>query len=304
LHNILVLGGAGYIGSILVPELLEEGHKVKVVDNFIYGQNSLSHCCAYKNFNVFKEDVRDWDAIKHHVSQADIILPLAALVGAPICDKNPIDAKLVNLDHPLKLFKSLGSGQRVIMPTTESAYGSTESGECTEGTPINPLSTYAKDKAIIETALLQRKDSVSLRFATVFGMSPRMRLDLLINDFTWRAHVDGTIVLYESHFKRTCLHVRDAAGAIRHAIRNLGSGIYNVGAFAATKTEICRAISQRTRLDYVEMDAGKDPDQRNYDVSSKKLKATGFEFKWDLDKGIEELLKGYKMLKNTRYGNV
>lgn len=302
--NVLVLGGAGYIGSVLVPELLADGYKVKVVDNFIYGQNSLSNCCHYDKFDVWKADVRDWDAIKHHVSQADVIIPLAALVGAPLCDKNPIDAKLVNLDHPLKLFKSVSRDQLVIMPTTESAYGSNESGECSEGTPINPLSSYAKDKAVIETALLQREKSISLRFATVFGMSPRMRLDLLINDFTWRAHTDGTIALYESHFKRTCLHVRDAGSAIRHAIFNLGSGVYNVGSIAVTKADICRAISNYTKLRWVELDAEKDPDQRNYVVSSKKLLKTGFVFEWGLERGIVELLKGYRMLKNTRYGNV
>ena len=189
------------------------------------------------------------------------------------------------------------------MPTTESAYGSNSSGECSEGTPINPLSTYAKDKAIVETALLQRSNSVSLRFATVFGMSPRMRLDLLINDFVWKAVKEGTIVIYEGHFKRTCLHVRDAARAIIHGFK-LPDGVYNVGAFSASKIEICEAIKNHVPFSYVEMDAGKDPDQRNYEVSSKKLLNTNYEFLHTLDDGIIELVKGYKMLKNTRYGNV
>ena len=300
----LVLGGAGYIGSILVPKLLDSDvESVTVVDNFVYGQNSLSHCCYHPKFQVHKADVRDWDAIKDFVKDADVIYPLAALVGAPLCDQNPVDAKLLNLDHPLRLFRSLSKQQKVIMPTTESAYGSNESGECSEGTQINPLSTYAKDKAVVEAALLQRENAVSLRFATIFGMSPRMRLDLLINDFVWKAAKEGTIVIYEGHFKRTCLHVRDADSALQYAMQ-LADGVYNVGSFSASKIEICDAINKQHPFAYVEMDSGKDPDQRNYVVSSKKLIKHGFEFGHTLDSGIRELLKGYRMLKNTRYGNV
>ena len=301
--RILVLGGAGYIGSVLVPDLLGWDDHVTVVDNFIYGQNSLSNCCHYPNFHVHKADVRNWDAIKGFVKDADVIMPLAALVGAPLCDRNPIDAKLVNLDHPLRLFRSLSKDQRVVMPTTESAYGSNESGECSEGTAINPLSTYAKDKAVVETALLQRENSVSLRFATVFGMSPRMRLDLLINDFVWKAAKEGTIVIFEGHFRRTCLHILDAIRALTIGI-DLPDGIYNIGSFSASKIEICEAIKKHVPFQYVELDSGKDPDQRNYEVSSKKIKGYGFDFLFGLDDGITELLKGYRMLKNTRYGNV
>lgn len=302
--NALVLGGAGYIGSVLVPKLLDSDFsKVTVLDNFIYGQNSLSHCCYHPKFNVVKADVRNWESIKSHVSDADCIFPMAALVGAPLCDQNPVDAHLVNLVHPLKLFRSLSKDQKVIMPTTESAYGANSSGECSEGTKINPLSVYAKDKAVVETALMQRENSISLRFATVFGMSPRMRLDLLINDFVWKADKEGTIVIYEGHFKRTCLHVRDAASAILYALK-LADSIYNVGSFSASKIEICEAIKKQVKFDYVEMDTGKDPDQRNYSVSSKKLMSHGFEFGFGLDLGITELLKGYRMLKNTRYGNI
>lgn len=302
--NITVLGGAGYIGSVLVPKLLEsDASKVVVVDNFIYGQNSLSHCCYHPKFEAIKADVRDWEAIKFTVRDADVVIPLAAIVGAPACNQNPTDAQLVNVEHPLRLFKWLSPEQKVIMPTTESAYGANTSGECSEGTPINPLSTYAKDKAVVETALMHRRNGVSLRLATVFGMSPRMRLDLLINDFVWKAAKEGTIVIYEGHYKRTCLHVRDAAAALIHAL-DLRSDIYNVGAFSASKLEICQAIQKQALFRYVEMDSGSDPDQRNYEVSSKKLMKHGFEFGFNLNLGITELLKGYKMLKNTRYGNV
>jgi nucleoside-diphosphate-sugar epimerase len=305
--KVIVLGGAGYIGSVLVPKLLDSEFtyvsKVIVVDNFIYGQNSLSHCCYHPKFEAVKADVRDFEAIKWALMDADVVVPLAAVVGAPACDQNPVDAQLINVEHPLRLFKWLSQDQKVIMPTTESAYGSNDSGECSEGTPINPLSTYAKDKARIETALMHRRNAVSLRFATVFGMSPRMRLDLLINDFVWKAAKEGTIVIYEGHYKRTCLHVRDAAQAIIHALE-LPDDIYNVGAFSASKLEICEAINKQVKFNYVEMDSGSDPDQRNYSVSSKKLMKHGFDFGFDLNLGITELLKGYKMLKNTRYGNV
>jgi len=298
--NVLVLGGAGYIGSLLVPELLWTLNKVTVLDNFIYGQNSLAQCCTDENFDVHKVDVRDFDKVKPFLKDADLVIPLAGLVGAPLCDQNPIDAHLVNLEHPLKLFKALSKDQFVVMPTTESAYGSNDE-VCTEETPINPLSTYAKDKAAVESILMQRENSVSLRLATVFGMSPRMRLDLLINDFTWRAFTDRTIVIFEGRFRRTCVHVRDV---VRALMLDLKPGIYNVGAFSASKIEVCQAIKKRTPFTYVEADSGKDPDQRNYVVSSDKLKKTGFKFDYTLDDGICELLKGYRMLKNTRYGNV
>ncbi len=234
--NILILGGAGYIGSVLVPLLLFYGHKVTVLDNFLYGENSLAACCHYPKFDVHKVDVRNFKDLKPYLN-ADVIIPLAGLVGAPLCDQNPVDARMVNLEHPLRLFRYLSKDQKVIMPTTESAYGS--NGEiCTEDTPVNPISRYAKDKAKIESILMERKNVVSLRLATVFGMSPRMRMDLLVNDFTWRAFRDKTIVIFEGHFKRTNVHVRDVAQAFVHAL-TLADGIYNVGAFSISKLGIC-----------------------------------------------------------------
>jgi nucleoside-diphosphate-sugar epimerase len=298
--KVLVLGGAGYIGSLLVPKLLEN-HSVTVLDNFIYGQNSLPYS-HNPFFDVHKVDVRDFDKVKPFLKDAEVIYPLAALVGAPLCDLNPIDAHLTNLEHPLKLFRVLSKDQRVIMPTTESAYGSNDK-ICTEDTPINALSSYAKDKAAVEAVLMQRENAVSLRLATVFGMSPRMRLDLLINDFVWRAAHDKTIVLFESHFKRTCVHIRDVVGALEHAIE-LSSGIYNIGAFSASKLDICKAIAKKTPFTYLEADSGSDPDQRNYIVSSKKASIAGVGFEWSLNLGIDELLKGYRMLNNNRYGNI
>lgn len=294
--RILVTGGSGFIGSVLVPYL----DNVTVLDSLIYDQYTLGNVANRIQFD--RVDVRDFERLKPYLSKADVIIPLAALVGAPLCDLNPVDARLINLEHPLKMLKSLSKDQLVIMPTTESSYGSNDS-VCTEETPTNPLSQYAKDKSVVEQALMERENSVSLRLATVFGVSPRMRLDLLVNDFAWRAYKDRSIVLFEAHFKRTVVHVRDVAKAFLHAF-SLSSGIYNVGAFSISKMELCKAIEQKTPFKYIEADSGTDPDQRNYVVSSEKLLKTGFQFDWDLSKGLDELLVSFKMLKNTRHGNI
>jgi nucleoside-diphosphate-sugar epimerase len=319
--KILVTGGAGYIGSILVPELLDAGHEVKVIDSFLYRQNSLSMACAHPNFSVHRVDVRDAKAVSEHVKDVDVVIPLAALVGAPLCERNPVDAELVNLRAPLALFEMLSDEQIVIMPTTESVYGSSAE-VCTEETPYNPLSTYGRHKVEVEQALLDRPRSVSLRLATVFGMSPRMRLDLLINDFTWRALRDRSFVVFEAHYRRTYVHVRDVARAFMHVLGSveywnltgctpLACGIYNVGAVHTTKLELCHAIQQQVpHFSYIvaglpPKDAlGRDPDQRNYIVSDAKIRATGFEPTFTLAQGITELLKGYQTLSNNRYGNM
>ena len=309
--NVLITGGAGYIGSILTPMLVEEGYNVTVLDSMLYrqaGANSLAALCRYPNFDIHRGDVRDTNSYAPLLAKADVVIPLAALVGAPLCDLNPIDAELVNLRHPLELFKRLTRDQLCIMPTTESAYGSNVD-ICTEETPINPLSTYAKHKAVVEDALLQREHSISLRLATVFGMSPRMRLDLLVNDFAWKAYKEGSILLFEEHFKRTVVHVRDVARAFLHAVwdidSNMQRGIYNVGAFSVSKLQLCEALKAKLgRFHYLIAGAGSDPDQRNYEVSSAKLEETGYEFTMTLDAGLDELLKGYRTLTNTVHGNV
>ena len=306
--RILVTGGAGFIGSILVPMLVEEGYDVTVVDSFIYrqqGATGLATMCRYPNFHIFRGDVRDPDALKPHLASADVIIPLAALVGAPLCNLNPVDAELVNYHHPKRLFKLLSKDQLCVMPTTESAYGS-NAEVCTEETPINPLSTYALHKAHVEEALLQRENSISLRLATVYGMSPRMRLDLLVNDFAWKAWKEGSILIFEHNFNRTVLHVRDAARAFLHALsEHFEHGIYNVGNDTVTKLGLCDELKKRLpNFYYTLMPIGKDADQRNYQVSSAKLKATGFEYSVSLDQGIDELLKGFPMLTNSLHGNV
>ena len=310
-NNILVTGGAGYLGSIMVPELLKAGHKVTVLDNFMYGQNSLAHVCHDPNFNAVRGDVRTKDKIAPLLKEAEIIIPLAALVGAPLCDSSPIEAKTVNHDSMLALFDIVENDQPILMPTTNSAYGTgDENSHCTEKSELRPISSYAKEKVAVERALMKRRNSISFRLATVFGMSPRMRIDLLVNDFTYRAVHDRFIVLFESHFKRNFIHIRDVTRAFLHAIDNyekMAGQIYNVGLSDAnlSKKELCEKIQQYVpSFIFQEAAIGKDPDQRNYVVSNKKMEDTGFSPIHSLDSGIQELAKGYTMIKNSKYGNI
>ena len=310
-RNILVTGGAGYLGSIMVPELLKAGHKVTVLDNFMYGQNSLAHVCHDSNFNVIRGDIRTKDKIALLLKNIEIIIPLAALVGAPLCDSTPIGAKTVNHDSMLTLFNLAGSDQHILMPTTNSAYGTGDKNNfCTEKSELRPISSYAKEKVTVETALMKRPNSISFRLATVFGMSPRMRIDLLVNDFTYRAVHDGFIILFESHFKRNFIHISDVTRAFLHAIDNLENmkgEIYNVGLSDAnlSKKELCEKIQQYVpNFIFQEAAIGKDPDQRNYIVSNKKIEDAGFLPTYSLDHGIQELAKGYAMIKNSKYGNI
>ena len=309
--DILVTGGAGYIGSTLVPELLAAGHKVTVLDNFMFRQASLNHVCHHPKFDVVKGDIRVEATLAPLLRKADVVIPLAALVGAPICSADPVGAKTVNHDAILMMLKMLSPQQRVLMPTTNSAYGSgDENNFCTEDSPLRPISQYARDKVAIEDALMQGDNAISFRLATVFGMSPRMRLDLLVNDFTYRALHDRFVMLFEGDFKRNYVHVRDVVRVFLHGIEHfdaLRGQIYNVGLSEAnvSKRELCQHI-QRQLPEFVFLDApvGKDPDQRNYIVSNAKIEATGFRPQVSLDQGISELLKGFHMIRNTVHGNV
>ena len=201
--RILITGGAGYIGSVLVPSLLDRGHDVTVLDTFSRGTTELAHCCRFPSFNPFRGDARDERILDELVPCADIIVPLAALVGAPLCQEDPIAARTTNLDAVVALLKRVGKTQMVIYPTTNSGYGVGEPGVlCTETTPLRPVSLYGVTKVEAENAVLAQGNGVTLRLATVFGMSPRMRIDLLVNDFTWRAVTDRAVVIFEGHFKR------------------------------------------------------------------------------------------------------
>ena len=311
MNNVLVTGGAGYIGSILSEFLLELGFNVTVLDNFMYKQASLNHLCHNPRFNVVNGDIRNLAHVQPLLKDADIIIPLAALVGAPLCNKDVVGADTTNKEAVFMMLDKISKEQRIIMPTTNSAYGSgDENNFCTEESPLNPISKYAIDKVAVEELLMQRENSISYRLATVFGMSPRMRTDLLVNDLTYRAVNDGYVIIFEGHFKRNYVHVRDVCDAFIHAIYNfdaMKSQIYNVGLSSAnvSKLELCEIIKKHIPgFTIVEGEIKKDPDQRNYIVSNAKLEATGFEMMHDLDSGVEELLKGYRMIKNNIYGNV
>ncbi len=310
-YNILVTGGAGYLGSTMVPDLLAAGHKVTVLDNFMFKQTSLNHCCYHPNFSVVKGDIRIESVMKPLMQKADVIIPLAALVGAPLCSADPVGATTTNHDAIALMLKLLSKEQIVLMPTTNSAYGTgDENNFCTEESPLRPISQYAIEKVEIEKELMEQPNAISFRLATVFGMSPRMRIDLLVNDFTYRAVNDRFVVLFESYFKRNYIHVRDVSRVFQHALNNhdkMKGEIFNVGLSDAnvSKKELCETI-QKQIPDFIFIDApvGKDPDQRNYIVSNEKIEATGYKQEFPLDRGIQDLIKGYTMLKNTRYGNV
>ena len=309
--NILVTGGAGYLGSTMVPELLSDGHKVTVLDNFMFKQSSLNHCCYHPNFSIIKGDIRQKSVLAPLMKSADVIIPLAALVGAPLCNLDPVGATTINHEAIELMISLISQDQIVLMPTTNSAYGTGDADNyCNEDSPLRPISQYAIEKVEIEKKLMQQQNAISFRLATVFGMSPRMRIDLLVNDFTYRAVNDGFVVLFESHFKRNYIHVRDVSRVFRHALNNHDSmkgEIYNVGLSEAnvSKKELCQTIKkQLPNFIYVDEQIGKDPDQRNYIVSNQKIEATGFKTEFSLDRGIGELIKGFTMIKNSKYGNV
>ena len=310
-HKILVTGGAGYLGSTMVPELLKAGNQVTVLDNFFYHQNSLAHVCHDTNLKVINGDIRLKEIMTAAMSEADIIIPLAAFVGAPLCNKDPVGATTINRDAILMMLELANDDQAILMPTTNSAYGSgNDNNFCDEESELHPITQYAKEKVEIEQALMDRKNSISFRLATVFGMSPRMRIDLLVNDFAYRAVHDKFIVLFESHFKRNYIHIRDVTRVFLHGIANFDSmrgNIFNVGLSEAnlSKKELCEAINiHAPDFMFIEAPIGKDPDQRNYIVSNEKIEGTGFKPLHSLDAGIQELIKGYTMIKNTKHGNV
>ena len=307
--KVLILGGAGYIGSVMVPAMLGVGYEVTVLDNFMYGQSSLNHMCMHPKFNVVRGDVRIDEHLKPLIKDADVIIPLAAIVGAPACDERPVEAVSTNFSAVESLLILISKDQRVIVPITNSAYGTSKT-ICTEESPVNPISLYAKTKVNAEKLLMERENSISLRLATVFGMSPRMVLDLLVNDLTYRAVTDRSVVLFEAHFKRNYVHVLDVAHCFIHAIENfekMKGQIYNLGNTEANmnKKELCGHIKlQVPYFEFTEAPFAKDPDQRNYEVSNAKIEAAGFKAQVSIDDGIAELIKGFQMLRNTRYGNI
>lgn len=309
--RILVTGGAGYIGSVLVPKLLEIGNELIVIDNFMYKQNSLLECCYNKNLMVINGDARNKSLIARYIKNVDVIIPLACIVGAPACDNDRIAAKTTNYDAIKMLLELRKKNQKVIFPTTNSGYGIGQKDiYCTEETPLNPITFYGRVKADIEKEILTSGNSITLRLATVFGISPRMRIDLLVNDFTHRAITDRFIVLFESHFKRNYIHIRDVVKAFIHCIDNfekMKNEPYNVGLSDAnlSKWELCEEIKKQVPDFYfVEAKIGEDPDKRDYIVSNEKIESTGFKPDFTLQSGISELIKGYQIIKKNSYSNI
>ena len=310
-QHILITGGAGYLGSIMVPALLDAGYRVTVLDNFMFKQNPLAHVCANPDFDVVRGDARDEALIKGILKDVDVVIPLAALVGAPLCNMDPLGTETINRDAVVMLCQLMSKDQRILMPITNSGYGIGEKGKfCTEETPLRPISLYGTTKVEAEAAVLERGNAISFRLATVVGMAPRFRLDLLVNDFVYRAVHDRAVVLFEADFKRNYIHVRDVTNAFLHGLNNFDAmkdEPYNVGLSDAnlSKRELCEKIHEHLpSFVFLEAPIGEDPDKRDYIVSNEKIEATGFKPAFSLDDGIRELIKGYRMIRNSQYGNV
>jgi nucleoside-diphosphate-sugar epimerase len=311
-NKILITGGAGYIGNILTDNLLDKGNgpQVTIFDNLIHRQHGILENCAYRNFKFVYGDVRNQDLYKKLISEHDVIINLAAYVGMPLCKRFPVETKQVNQESAEFLAKTVSKDQHVIYMTTNSGYGIGEhkNGKaiyCTEETPLRPISLYGETKCAAEKALMDKGNATSLRLATVMGVSRKMRMDLLVNDFTWRAWNDRFIVLFESHFLRNFVHVRDVSKAIKFvmAMRDFTKGqVYNVGNTSANvnKMDLCLAIKKQVPDFYItESEINKDPDQRNYIVSNDKIEKLGWKPDYSLDDSIREVLQACPIIKNT-----
>ena len=309
--KILISGGAGYIGSELTPFLLQKGYDITVIDNLLFNQNSLNSCSKYNNFNFIKEDVTNIEFVKEIINEFDYYIPLAALVGAPLCEKDPKKTKIVNLLSHSELIKHIDERIKIIFPSTNSGYGRSKEGEfCNENSPVNPLSDYGKYKLDVEKLYLSRKNSVVFRFATVFGSSSRMRMDLLVNDFVYKAYKENSIILFEAGFRRNFLHIQDAVRVFEFTIDNfdkMKQQIFNVGLSTAnlTKLQLAEKIKEHFPDFFIHCSEIKsDPDKRDYLVSNKKIESIGWVAKYDLDFGIVELKKLYSMLNFNNFSNV
>jgi len=306
-----VTGGAGYIGSVLVPQLLRNGYQVTVLDNFMYKQNSLLDVCYHPDLDIIVGDVRDKQLLKEKVGRHNIIVPLAAIVGAHACDRDKSLATAVNQTQVEHIAKYVTDNQIVLFPVTNSGYGIGKEGiHCDEKTPLNPISHYGGTKVAGEKVLLDMGNAVTFRLATVFGSAPRMRMDLLVNDFVYRAFTDQFIVLFESHFKRNYIHIRDIASVFIYAIENYGymkGEAYNLGLSDAnlSKMELCQKIKEHLPNFHIfESDIAQDPDKRDYIISNEKIESTGWRPEYSIDYGIKELIKVYSFLKVNQHDNL
>ncbi len=310
-NKILVTGGAGYIGSTLVPILLKQGYKVTVLDSLIFNQTSLLDCCADSNFEFIQGDICNHELVNSLIPEFDIIIPLAAIVGAPACKRNPSLTRMVNYDAHMNIVENISIQQKVLFPTTNSGYGIGEKDSyCTEESPLNPISEYGRTKVEIEKALLDMGSAITFRLATVFGMSPRMRMDLLVNDFVYKAVKERSLVLFEEHFRRNYIHVRDVTKAFLFGIENydkMKGEPYNVGLSSAniTKRELAEKIKEYVPELYIHSaEIGEDPDKRDYIVSNDKIESLGWHPDHTLDDGIPELIKGYNIIRPNKFANV
>ena len=311
-NKVLITGGAGYLGSVMTKELLTNGYEVTVLDNLVYKQTSLLHVCNDINFNLVKGDVTDKELLKSLVRDADIIIPLAAIVGAPACDANKELATAINFTQIKTIVDMLRVDQKIIMPNTNSQYGSSPD-IITEDSPFNPLSHYAVTKCNAEDYIMKNSNGICLRLATVFGASPRMRTDLLVNDFIYKTMTEGVLVLFQSKFKRNYIHVRDIAKTFLYCIENFDKvkgQVFNVGLSTANlnKLELANEIKKEfKKLVIIENEFSSDFDNRNYIVSNDKLEATGWKPEYTINDGIQELKQAYQMIindNNKKYTNL
>jgi len=307
--KVLITGGAGYVGSSLIPQLLAKGHTVTVMDTLLFGGDPILPFFRDPNFEFVKGDIRHADELKKVVKDKDVIIHLAAIVGYPACRKNPELAKTVNVDGTKTLSSLLSKDQLVIYASTGSNYGALDE-ICTEDSPLNPLSLYGETKTMAEKYLLENNTTIAFRFATGFGVSARLRLDLMINDFTYKAVSQGYLVVYEKSYKRTFIHVHDMGRAFVFGIENqkkmIGS-IFNVGSDTMnySKEEICTMINAQTNAYIHYAEVGKDADQRNYTVSYKKINDLGYQTTINAEQGIKELINSFKAVEfKTPYTNI
>lgn len=301
--KVIITGGSGYLGSVFTDVFLKQNFEVTVIDNLYYTQTSLINFTHNNKFNFIYGDVRDLSLLEKYIRDADVVIPLAAIVGFPACKKNPELAKQLNYEHIKNICKILGknSKTKIIYPNTNSGYGIGKDGICTEESPLNPISLYGKTKVDAEKEIL-KIGGISLRLATVFGASPRMRMDLLVNEFVFKALTDGYITIFEKDFVRNYIHIRDVASAFLFMIKNYEENrgeVFNVGLSNAnlTKQELVEKIKEYIpNLTITYSEINNDPDKRNYTVSNSKIESLGFKPKYSIEYGIKELIKTYKIL--------
>jgi nucleoside-diphosphate-sugar epimerase len=307
--KILITGGAGYIGSELIQFLLNKGHDVCVLDTLVYGADPILRYSGHDRFNFENIDVRDYKNLKKYLTEADVILPLACLVGFPLCEKKPREAIEVNFEANRWISENKSKDQILIYPCTNSGYGVTEKGSvCTEESPLNPVSLYGKTKVDAETAYREKEGNCTLRLATVFGPSSRPRTDLLVNNFTLKAIKERLLVLYECEFMRNYVHIWDICRVFDFIIDNWDkckNETFNIGndALNMNKLELAQTIQKHTPLEIIHAEFTKDPDVRDYIVSSQKIYDRGFECLYDLDYGIKQLIQLYKIIDRPWYAN-